>query len=61
MHWGKVESGTLANSAHSILEVERKKSLMSAVRKQAPGVETTLLNKSLEVGSSAVLEETSSG
>jgi len=60
LHWGKVESGTVANSARSILEVKRKKSLMSAVRKQAPGVETTLLNKSLEVGSSTVLEETSS-
>jgi len=38
-----------------------KKSLMSRVKKRAPWVETTLLNKSLEVGSSAVLEETSSG
>ena len=61
MHWGKVEGGALANSAGSIFEVERKKSWMSRVMKQAPGVETVLLNRSLEVFSSAVLEETSKG
>jgi len=58
---GKGGEWDSSNSARSILEVERKKSLVSRVRKRVPGVVTTLLNNSLEVGSSAVLEETSSG